>query len=79
MAVSLPDKHSDLDLSSDSLDRSYEIINDEESGIAIGSTIVCRVSTVNKNAHSALFLKSHNTPKVETGNAADIACVRHKF
>ena len=43
MAVSLPDKHSDLDLSSDSLDRSYEIINDEETGIAIGSTIVCRV------------------------------------
>ena len=43
MAVSLPDKHSDLDLSSDSLDRSYDIINDEETGIAIGSTIVCRV------------------------------------
>ena len=44
VAVSLPDKQSDLDLSSESLDRSYEIINDEETGIAIGSTIVCRVS-----------------------------------
>ena len=53
MAVSLPDKHSDLDLSSDSLDRSYDIINDEETGIAIGSTIVCRVCfTLNYNTNN---------------------------
>ena len=73
MAVSLPDKHSDLDLSSDSLDRSYDIINDEETGIAIGSTIVCRVcvmfcyNTTNFRQHRSKLLSFNRDSHVGIG------------